>query len=291
MDNLKKKQFDDILLENRSEFVLPVYKEFGIKPIVHLHIKYRLQDTIPEIALDSIKYAKLYIAVSDCVKKSILKIYPEGNVTFVHNGIRLENFNQITKSQARKQFKLSENDFILMYIGRVIDIKGVRELILSMHLLKDIPNLKLFIVGNASFGEGQTSPFMEELIEQSKELEDRIIFTDYISYDKIPNLLSAADVAIVPTIGVDAFALSCIEALASGTPLITTNSGGIPESCTGCASILEANKETLPEDLAKNIRELYEHPETCKRMSKLGLERSKQFSHERYAQKILDALM
>ena len=291
INDLKKRTVDDILIENRAEFVLPVYKELGIKPIVHLHIKYRLEETIPEIAIASIKYAKSYIAVSEWVKNTVLEVYPQGNVIHIHNGIQLDKFNRISKAEARKEFKLSDDDFILSYAGRIVDIKGIRELIIGMHSLKDIPNLKLLVAGNSFSGKGHKSLFMQNLIEQAKELDDRIIFTGYIPYDKIPTLLSASDVALVPTIKDEAFALSCTEAMASGIPLITTYSGGIPETSVGCARILQPDKKTLPKELARNIRELYESPEICKCMSELGLERSKKFGHEIYAKKILDALL
>jgi glycosyltransferase involved in cell wall biosynthesis len=84
------------------------------------------------------------------------------------------------------------------------------------------------------------------------------------------------------------FGLTIVEALASGLPLITTRSGGIPEICEGTAIIIDRN--TIINNLAKAILFLYEHPEERKKMSIASIERAKQFDKDVYAENFFAAL-
>ena len=75
--------------------------------------------------------------------------------------------------------------------------------------------------------------------------------------------------------------------MAAGVPLIATRSGGIPEICEGTAILVNREDTT---QLAEAIRTLYQHPEQRLQLSKTALERSLQFSKERYAEQFFESL-
>jgi len=58
---------------------------------------------------------------------------------------------------------------------------------------------------------------------------DRIVFTGFVPYERMPAVYAAADVCCLPSIWDDPAPLAVIEAVVAGKPLITTHSGGIPE--------------------------------------------------------------
>ena len=76
--------------------------------------------------------------------------------------------------------------------------------------------------------------------------------------------------------------------MASGLPLITTRSGGIPEICEGVATIVD--RENIVERLTDAILDLYHHPDKRKQMASAALERAKLFDKETYAKNFFTAL-
>ena len=114
------------------------------------------------------------------------------------------------------------------------------------------------------------------------------MFTGFINYDQVPSYLKMADIAVVPSMWEEPFGLTVVEAMASGLPLITTRSGGIPEICEGVATIVD--RENIVENLANAILDLYKHPEKRAAMAKASLERSKLFDKETYAKNFFAAL-
>ena len=84
------------------------------------------------------------------------------------------------------------------------------------------------------------------------------------------------------------FGLTIVEAMATGLPLITTRSGGIPEICEGVATIVD--RKNIVNNLADAIIDLYEHPEKRKQMSLASLERAKKFGKDVFASKFFNAI-
>jgi glycosyltransferase involved in cell wall biosynthesis len=206
----------------------------------------------------------------------------------VLNGIDLEAFRQPKVTVCREDYGLKTKDFVLVFSGRVIPEKGIREVILAMNDLKEHRDIKLLIVGDSFYGnEDRKSPFIKELIKLSWDVRNQIVFTGFRPYEEIPALFSIADVAVLPSIWDEPFGLTHIEAMAAGLPIITTNNGGVPETVTpDCAIMLDVN-EQLPQRIAEAVLDLKEHPEKRKMMQEMGRERSELFDKERYARYML----
>ena len=165
------------------------------------------------------------------------------------------------------------------------------ELIEAMNQLKEHQNIKLLVIGSSFYGNANNeNDFAKKLKEMAEPLKDRIIFTGFIPYSDMPNYLSMADVAVIPSVWEDPFPTTVLEAQAMGLPIITTRRGGIPEEVTEENAILLDTDEFFIDNLAKAIFDLYEHPEKRRDMSEASLERSKLFSKERYAHEFFEAL-
>jgi glycosyltransferase involved in cell wall biosynthesis len=119
-------------------------------------------------------------------------------------------------------------------------------------------------------------------------MKEKIVFTGFVPYQRIPDYLHLADIAALPSMWDEPFGLTIAEALAAGLPLVTTRSGGIPEICEGVATIVE--RDDVVNNLAQAIRYLYEHPEKRKLMSEASIERAKLFDKENYSEKFFAAL-
>ena len=211
-------------------------------------------------------------------------------ITTLYNAIDVKRFNnRATLSVNRKNLGLSKDDFVIVYSGRVNKDKGVSEIIDAMLLLKDLPNIKLMIIGGTFYGNAANDDeFVLSLKNKAKRIEDKIVFTGFVPYNIIPDYLHLADIAVLPSMWDEPFGLTIVEALAAGLPLITTRSGGIPEICDGIAIIVDRNN--IVENLSSAILNLYKHPNKRKQMSIISLERASFFDKDKFAEKFFTIL-
>ena len=289
MIDIHRKDFDIIIMENRPAYALKIKEVTNARIVYHLHNE-KLDKEVAK-AQEIYNAASLIITVSDYIKRRVQTINPQDTKTrTVHNGINLSAFSNLTKSD-RSIMGFKENDFIIVFSGRVNRDKGIMELIKAMNLLKDYPHIKLMIIGSTFFGDAtKDDDFTTGLKDKAKPLKERIIFTGFIPYSLMPKYLKMANVAVIPSIWNDPFPTTVLEAQAMGIPIITTRRGGIPEEVTEENAILLKTDEHLVEKLATAILDLYNNPEKRKQMSAISLERSKLFDKETYAKNFFAAL-
>ena len=283
---IKKRNYDIILIENRPGYVLRLKKETNIPLVIHQENDYLNNSTA--YSQEIYNTVSRIINTSNYITRQVQTINPldKKSIT-VLNGINLEHYY---KSQAfnRNDIGLNEKDFIIVYSGRLTPEKGILPLIQSIKQINK-PDIKLLIIGASAYGKDKKpTPFIQQLQNESYPIKENIIFTGFINYENVPSYLKMADIAIVPSMWEEPFGLTVVEALAAGLPLIATRSGGIPEICEGIAIII--NKDNITDNLTNAILDLYEHPEKRKTMSEAAKKRSKLFSKERYAREFFEAL-
>lgn len=289
MKDIQEKDFDIILIENRPAYALKIKKISNAKLVYHLHNE-KLDKMVPKFqeiydAADSI------LTVSNYIKKCVQTINPlDKKAQTIYNGINLAAFRKnVTIDRTALGFR--NDDFVLIFSGRINREKGIMELIEAMNQLIDYPQIKLMVLGSSFYGNvTDEDDFTHELRFKAESLKERIIFTGFIPYPDIPKYLSIADVAVIPSVWDDPFPTTVLEAQATGLPIIATNRGGIPEEVTEDNSILLQTDEHFVNNLANAILELYQHPEKRKQMSAASLERSKLFDKETYAKNFFKAL-
>lgn len=287
INHIKKKNYDMIIVENRPAYSLKLKGKSNAKLVLHQGNDF-LNSQVQQYQ-DIYNSYDLIINTSSYITERVKTINPKDTKCItVLNGIDTKKFYQ-TPRKNRKQIGLSNEDFIIVYSGRLTKEKGILELIRAIKQLDEIQNIRLLIIGASAYGKDKRSaPFVTELIEESTTIKDKVIFTGFIDYQLIPSYLKTADIAVVPSMWEEPFGLTVIEAMAAGLPLITTYSGGIPEICNGVAIIVD--RKHIVDNLANAILDLYEHPEKRQQMSAASLERSRIFDKETYAKNFFDAL-
>ena len=185
--------------------------------------------------------------------------------------------------------KVLVNDFVIVYCGRINQEKGISELIEAMIQFKDIPQIKLLVLGSSFFNNSDCNDEFTRLLRvKADSIKERIVFTGFIPYHQVPNYLQLADIAALPSMWEEPFGLTILEAMAMGLPLITTRSGGIPEICEGIAYII--NKKEIGNRLATAILNLYQDPTKREQMALASLERVKIFNKETYVEKFITSI-
>ncbi len=282
--------YDLIIIENRPGYALKLKKKTDTQLVYHLHNeKLTIQDPLYQ---EIYQAATRIITVSDYIKKCVQLINPNDTKTLtVHNGIDLQAFSYQQNLNQHVATEPRNDDFVMIFSGRITKEKGIMELIEAMNILKDYNNIKLLVIGSSFFGNANhKNEFIQQLKTKAIPLGERIIFTGFIPYNQMPDYLQLADIAVIPSVWDDPFPTTVLEAQAMGLPVISTRRGGIPEEVTPETAILLDTDNHFVENLANAILDLYEHPEKRKAMSEAAKKHSQLFSKERYAREFFEAL-
>jgi glycosyltransferase involved in cell wall biosynthesis len=146
-------------------------------------------------------------------------------------GMDLSSFqpDQQAAARVREALRLLPEDVLVLGIGRLIEWKGFGYLIQAIPLAQEkVPNIRLVIAGDGDL--------RAELEAQAQRLglEDRVTFVGSVQRRDVPGFFAAADMVVVPSIRheagfVEALGYVVHEALATGTPVIASRVGGLPE--------------------------------------------------------------
>lgn len=158
---------------------------------------------------------------------------------------------------------------MLLYVGRLIELKGVQDLIQAYsEVKKENNNVYLFIVG---FGT-----YEEALRRMSKDIKD-IFFVEHVDYAKIHEYYFASDLLILPTYD-DSWGLVINEAMACGIPVATTTAAG------AYLDLVKDNGYTYEakdvKALVDIIKRYFEDPDLLLKHSQNSLKIIKEFSFE-----------
>lgn len=285
---INKERYDLIVVENRPGYALTLSRHCAVPCVLHLHNDFLYPGAYR--AEEICHTFQRVISVSDFITERVRSLCQEKEkCVTVHNAIDVRAFQEATPVR-RQTLGLADDDFVLVFSGRLIEEKGILQLIQAISRLRHLTRLKLLIIGANAYGKGQSpTPFVMQLKQESEGLGGRIVFTGFIDYKDVPSYLKTADVAVLPSMWDEPFGLTVLEAMAAGLPLITTRSGGIPEICEGVATIVD--RDDVVKHLAAAILDLYEHPEKRKEMSQAALNRSAAFDKDNYARQFWESVV
>ena len=288
--NIKKhnsiNKYDLIILENEVISLIHLRKFFkNSKIALHLHNDYLNKNTkyCNEI-IDSCDY---FFCVSKYIEKQIKGIDPKANTLLLYNGVDFSIFNKKVDLNEKKEFleknKIKKDDFIILYTGRIMEEKGVEELIKAFNnLKKKEKNMKLLLVG------GPKNPRKEKNDEYYAKIKsmcnESIIMLGRMQQEKLKTIYSIADIQVTPSKWQEAFGLVIVEGMYNKVPIIATNTGGIPEIINKDCGII-VSTENLINNLEEKIYLLYKDYELRKKFATNGYNRSLEFSVEKYCER------
>lgn len=268
---MKKEKFDWVIVQNISSCILPLRRGYKGNMALHLH-----NDMLNKNTRNGYKIAKccdMIITVSNYIGKCV------SGMNCVTSGLDdrvVINtcYNRIDTSKflPRNQSNVSNKDHCtIMFTGRLRKEKGPLELISAFKMaLSKNPKLNLKLLGSDWFSSNYPTEYIEELKLASQEVKDKISFTGYVSYDEVPNVISEADIIVVPSQWEEPFGLTVIEAMAMAKPVIVSDSGGIPEIIVKDGSIIVDRGENFIEDLSNAIVDLSLDPKRRILMGKVN---------------------
>lgn len=272
---LRNNQFDKVIFQN-SGYLLDVLRNKSVRDAYNGKLYYHLHNDIPDnVYVPGVQECKILI-ISEYLKKKINLVCGntiELEYNVVKNGFNCDAFDQ-ELSESEKYSMLThlgidKSKKIVLYTGRINRNKGIGLLIDAFNEL-DAKDAVLLIVGSPNFGTGEDSAFQIELKSSISANSDKILFTGFVPYEEMWKYYKLADVAVLPSIWEEPAGLTMLEACAAGTPLITTQSGGIPEYIPAEYCIMLHRDNSLVENIKSGIRNVFDDPLVWKEKANLA---------------------
>lgn len=177
----------------------------------------------------------------------------------------------------QRKYELPEH--FLLYVGVLEPRKNLTALVRAFKLLLDqgMPH-SLVIVGRKGWMYDQLFRIIKDL-----DLVGRVVFTGYVPEAELPAFYNAAEVFIYPSV-YEGFGLPVLEAMACGTPVVTSRISSMPE-IVGEAGILVDPYRI--DELADAVNRILKDQELRRNLAGHGIERAKAFTWERTARETL----
>ena len=224
------------------------------------------------------KRATRIVTSSEFSKSEIvkyLKISPK-KISVLYSGVNLSLYKPCLDSslilEIKRKYGIIGDYFI--YLGTLEPRKNIVRMIQAYSLLKsmnkDVP--KLVIAGR----KGWMYKDIFELI-QNEKLEANVILTGYIAQTDTPILLNGAKAFVFPSL-YEGFGMPPLEAMACGTPVITSNCSSLPEVVGDAAILVDPYKI---DEIAAAMNELSTNDTLRNELSQKGIKRASLFSWDR----------
>ncbi len=230
----------DLVVSHFAPHTFPVLDIIRKRPLVeHFHGPWALEGRyagLPAraIALRLLQEFSVYaradriVALSQAFATVLLREYriPEKKIRVIPGGVDVRRFAPAgSRAQARAELELPGDRPIVASVRRLESTKGIDRLVEAAERVRgEVPDV-LFVIA----GTGSLAGALAARVAQ-RELGGTVRFLGKIDDARLARLYRAADLSVVPSVAWEGFGLVCLESLASGTPVMVTPVGGLPEA-------------------------------------------------------------
>lgn len=209
----------------------------------------------------------------------------ESRIVKIDPGVDTEAFSP--GPHTRGALGLGEDELVVLFVGWLLPRKGIDFLVLALRELLNDPAVKGRRIRLAIAGSGPGKERVESLIRRAG-VGEHCTFIGPFSYEHMPGVFQAADVFALPSIATagwqEQFGMSLIEAMACGVPVVTTQSGAIPEIVGEAGLICQPNDFV---SLHHALRELVLNSEQRDALADAGRQRAvDRFSLDDYVENL-----
>ncbi|MCI3919940.1 glycosyltransferase family 4 protein [Paenibacillus sp. TRM 82003] len=167
-----------------------------------------------------------------------------------------------------------ENKKILLYVGRLIEKKGIHHLLQAMPgIIERHPDALLIIVGGAAYGVDAVTPYVRRLHAMGGAMPNHVRFIQFVPHDQVHRWYTIADIALVPSFAEEAFGLVNVEAMASGVPVVATDAGGMKELIVDGETGFFVPSSNIAAGIRDRVDLLLSQPELARAMGEASLRR------------------
>ncbi|OBQ40383.1 MAG: mannosyltransferase [Anabaena sp. MDT14b] len=211
------------------------------------------------------KQAEHIICISESTANDIIQFYqiPSHKITPI----------LLAGDNSHFQFLNLPTRNYFLYIGRQDPYKNLQRLITAFSALPNRNDYELWLAGPY---DQRYSPLLE-IQTQELGISHLVKFLNYVSYNELPIIINQAIALVFPSLW-EGFGLPVLEAMACGTPVITSNVSSLPEVAGDAAILINPYN---PGEITAAMTTIINDSETRKQISEKGLRRANQFSWEK----------
>ncbi len=227
--------------------------------------------------------SELVVTVSNASKRDLLQLFevdPE-KILVIHNGIDATMTRGLPEKElerVRERFQLSGRT--VLFVGNIKPHKNVERLISAFAKVREDPelgDLNLVVVGD----DITRYPSLRRAVERH-QVRANVRFFGFVPEMTLVALYRAADVFVFPSL-YEGFGLPPLEAMANGTPVVTSSISSLPEVVGDAALTVDPYNV---DEMALAIRRILTEPELSARLVAAGHERARHFSWEKAAREL-----
>lgn len=248
------------------ELAIPAAVSAGFPVVYHIRDFY---DHLDEGRLRAFRQCNLLLCITQCVADAIKRISPDLPLEVVYNAVDIEKF-QIAEPVAEIRQRAGwQNAFIVGVASRLSPEKGQETFLKAAGIIaRSYPDARFLIVGGSQFSlkEG----FEQDIRYRVEQLglAGKVLFTGFVQ--NMPDYYKSMDVCVLAS-DWEPFGRTVIEAMAAGTPVVATMSGGPEEVIeNGVNGLLVPPSD--PDAMAEAILDLYKRPDLRQSFAKKGVE-------------------
>ena len=186
---------------------------------------------------------------------------PFDKINVIPNGINLTNFSGVERDYGFRRKYASDNEKIILYMGRLVYEKGIQHLISAMpKILNGYNDAKLIIAGKGGMAD--------ELKAQAEAMGigNKVYFTGYLDSKQVQKMYKCADIAVFPST-YEPFGIVALEAMLAGVPTVVSDVGGLNEIVDHTVNGMKSyagNANSIADSI---LTLLYDH-QLCNKVSK-----------------------
>ncbi|WP_414526429.1 glycosyltransferase family 4 protein [Nodularia chucula] len=200
-------------------------------------VKYNTIETIPLVASQRLAVEKQVLETAERIVATSPQeqqhmrslVSTAGEIDIIPCGTDIQRFGSVNGHAARLQLGIAPETKVVLYVGRFDRRKGIETLVRAVNesQLRGDQNLKLIIGGGSTPGnsDGIERDRIENIIQELGMTEFTTL-PGRLSQEILPTYYAAADVCVVPS-HYEPFGLVAIESMASGTPVVASDVGGL----------------------------------------------------------------
>ncbi len=200
----------------------------------------------------SINNSDVVTAVSESLRKDTLRLFDiKKEIKVIYNFIDFDKYPSIDDVDCERNTLAKDNERIIVHVSNFRPVKRIKDVITIFAKIQEKLPSKLLMVGDGPDRE------QADLLSKKLGVRDQILFLG--NSNEVNKILCYADLFLLPS-ETESFGLAALEAMAAKTPVISSNSGGLPEvNINGKTGFLSNVGDT--EDMAKNAIYILENKE------------------------------
>jgi glycosyltransferase len=214
------------------------------------------------------------VCISDYMRHWLIEDYKmdESGIVVVPNGLK-DSYKERNKIGLRQKWRLPENELLLLFAGRLDEIKGLGELLKAFRILLQSQPCRLLVAGDGAY-----NVFMKE----SKDICTHVTYSGMLDQSELFEWYQMADVGVMPSL-YEPFGYVAVEMMMFELPIVVTATSGLNEIVEDGISGLkipimeiEDKVEIDVKTLVDKILFLLKNPDERKRIGKNGRRRYEQ---------------